>query len=261
MYHITVNWWDAKQAYHLASKDGIKNWKNMGLAYTPMPDYIKYTDGTVNRWTKIERPGVVIEDGHVTHFTFGVIDVEKEAELGNDNHGSKVIVVPFDGLQFDIDNGGCGTTCSGGSGNGGAGGAAGGSAGSSGAAGSAQAGVGGTAGGAAGAGTGGVGGASASGGSDTGSGGASAGSGGLVATGGVGGTPSTPPAASGGGNAGVSSAGATSIGGSSAAPGAPDAAGCACEIGVLSRRRSAGSSFALLGAALLAWQRRPRRRR
>lgn len=104
-YHITVNWWDAKQARHLMSDDGIHNWKDMGLAYTPSRDFIKYSNGTVNRWTKIERPQVFLKDGHVTHFTFAVIDVEKDKDGGNDNHNSKVIVVPFDGLQFDKDNG------------------------------------------------------------------------------------------------------------------------------------------------------------
>lgn len=104
-YHITVNWWDAKQARHIISNDGINNWKDMGVAYIPSRDFIKYTNGTVNHWTKIERPQVFLKDGHVTHFTFSVIDVEKDKDGGNDNHNSKVIVVPFDGLQFDKDNG------------------------------------------------------------------------------------------------------------------------------------------------------------
>lgn len=104
-YHITVNWWDAKEARHLMSDDGIHNWKDMGLAYTPAKDFIRYSNGTVNRWTKIERPQVYLENGHVTHFTFAVIDVEKDKDVGNDSHNSKVIVVPFDGVQFDKDNG------------------------------------------------------------------------------------------------------------------------------------------------------------
>lgn len=104
-YHITVNWWDAKQARHVMSDDGINNWKDMGVAYIPSRDFIKYTNGVVNHWTKIERPQVYLVDGHVTHFTFSVIDVEKDKDGGNDNHNSKVIVVPFDGRQFDIDHG------------------------------------------------------------------------------------------------------------------------------------------------------------
>ncbi len=104
-YHITVNWWNAKQARHIISNDGINNWKDMGVAYIPSRDFIKYSNGTVNHWTKIERPQVFLKDGHVTHFTFSVIDVEKDKDGGNDNHNSKVIVVPFDGVQFDKDHG------------------------------------------------------------------------------------------------------------------------------------------------------------
>jgi hypothetical protein len=57
----------------------------------------------VNHWDKIERSGVFLENGHVAYFTFAVLDVPKDRELGNDNHGSKVIVVPFDGVTFDRD--------------------------------------------------------------------------------------------------------------------------------------------------------------
>jgi len=102
-YHVVVNWWNDKKAYHLVSKDGISHWTLDGLAYDPRRDFIRYTDGTVNRWTKLERPNVVMENGHVTHFTFAVIDSEKEVERGGDSHGSKVIVVPFDGARFDRD--------------------------------------------------------------------------------------------------------------------------------------------------------------
>ena len=44
-----------------------------------------------------------LENGHVTHFTFAVLDVPKEREKGNDTHGSKIIVVPFDGAGLDRD--------------------------------------------------------------------------------------------------------------------------------------------------------------
>ncbi|MGO9110734.1 MAG: hypothetical protein ACLP9L_16050 [Thermoguttaceae bacterium] len=102
-------YWDGKiikgpdGKYHITSADGIKDWKLQGLACDPTKDFIRYTDGTVNHWNKIERPGVLIEDGRVTCFTFAVIDVEKSQDRGNDNHGSKVIVVPFDGVAFDKD--------------------------------------------------------------------------------------------------------------------------------------------------------------
>ena len=96
LYHIVVNKWDARMAYYLTSKDGITNWKrHPGTAYTPDADYLRYTDGTVNNWTKIERPNIYVEDGKIKAMTFAVIDVQKESDFGNDQHGSKVIVVPF----------------------------------------------------------------------------------------------------------------------------------------------------------------------
>ena len=103
LFHIVVNEWGDRHAYHLVSRDGISNWKCLGVAFDPAADFIRYTDGTVNHWNKIERPGVVLEKGHVVAFTFAVIDVAKEDENGNDNHGSKVIVVPFDGAAMDRD--------------------------------------------------------------------------------------------------------------------------------------------------------------
>jgi hypothetical protein len=51
----------------------------------------------------MERPGVLLENGHVTHFSFAVLDVPKEQQHGNDTHGSKIIVVPFDGAALDRD--------------------------------------------------------------------------------------------------------------------------------------------------------------
>jgi hypothetical protein len=103
MYHIVVNCFSERKAFHLTSPDGIGNWKNRGLAYDPTTNFVRYKDGTVNHWEKMERPGVALVKGHVAAFTFAVIDVPKDKELGNDNHGSKVIVVPFDGVAFDRD--------------------------------------------------------------------------------------------------------------------------------------------------------------
>ena len=103
LYHIVVNSWSTRKAFHLTSEDGLKNWTLRGLAYDPTTDFLRYTDGTINHWEKIERPAVLLKDGHVTHFTFAVIDVPKEQELGTDRHGSKVIVVPFDGAAMDRD--------------------------------------------------------------------------------------------------------------------------------------------------------------
>jgi len=102
-YHITVNNWSTRKAYHLTSKDGITDWTFQGLAYDPTKDFVRYTDGTVNHWNNMERPGVYIENGHVVAFTFAVIDVPKAADRTNDGHGSKVIVIPFDGAAMDRD--------------------------------------------------------------------------------------------------------------------------------------------------------------
>jgi hypothetical protein len=103
LYHITVNNWSDKKAYHITSHDGIHDWTYRGIAYEPGKDFIRYTNGVVNHWTKLERPSVYIENGHVAAVTLAVIDVEKEQEHGNDGHGSKIIVIPFDGAALDRD--------------------------------------------------------------------------------------------------------------------------------------------------------------
>jgi hypothetical protein len=103
LFHIVVNGWSDRKAYHITSPDGINNWTFRGLAYDPRTDFVRYTDRTVNHWDKMERPGVLIENGHVTAFTLAVLDVEKNQERGNDTHGSKVVVIPFDGAALDRD--------------------------------------------------------------------------------------------------------------------------------------------------------------
>lgn len=101
LYHIVVNNWSDRKAYHLTSVDGIRNWTYRGLAYDPTRDFVHYTDGTVNHWEKLERPSVYLENGHVAAVTLAVIDVPKDQEKGNDSHGSKIIVIPFDGAAMD----------------------------------------------------------------------------------------------------------------------------------------------------------------
>ena len=103
LYHITVNSWSTRKAYHLTSSNGISNWTNRGSAYNPDIPFVRYTDGTLNKWSLMERPAPYIENGVVKAFTFAVLDVPKAQEKGNDIHGSKVIVVPFDGDQFNND--------------------------------------------------------------------------------------------------------------------------------------------------------------
>ena len=103
LYHIVVNSWSARKAYHLTSTDGIHNWALRGLAYDPVTDFVRYTDGTVNHWNKMERPGVYLENGHVAAVTLASIDIPKDQDRGNEPHGSKVIVIPFDGAALDRD--------------------------------------------------------------------------------------------------------------------------------------------------------------
>ena len=103
LYHIIVNGWRPRKAYHLTSVDGIHDWTFRGLAYDPTTDFVRYTYGTVNHWFKMERPGVYIENGHVAAVTLAVVDIVKEEEKGSDNHGSKVVVIPFNGAAMDRD--------------------------------------------------------------------------------------------------------------------------------------------------------------
>ncbi len=110
-FHIVYNYWNVQRAYHIMSKDGMTNWTSTGLAYQASQSppnsssgWLRYTDGTVNQWHNMERVGVYQENGHVTHFTFAVTDANKNV-TGVNNGGSKILVVPFNGVQFDCDNG------------------------------------------------------------------------------------------------------------------------------------------------------------
>jgi hypothetical protein len=294
-FHVVYNYWNHQRAYHIMSKNGTTGWTSTGLAYegTQSPtnsssNWLRYTDGTVNTWHNMERPGVYEQNGHVTHFTFAVTDTDKNSSAVNSG-GSKILVVPFDGVQFDCDNGDAascaeigGTGGAGGSGAGGAGGAGGG-AGRGGAGG-----IGGT------AGRGGAGGTIAGGSGSTGTGGqidaggdASAGSGGMTGTGsGAGGTVGTAGSAgtsgatgtagtagtSGGvagsgsgasgttGTAGITgAAGSAGTGGVSGSSGLSGSAGggCACDVGSGSGR---GASAAMLSLAIVALRLTRRRR-
>ena len=101
-YHFLTNEWDIVKAFAFTSKDGKSGWTlDSGHAYDAAANFIRYTDGTVNHWKHIERPRPYLVNGHVVAFTFAAINVEKADDLGNDKNGSKVIVVPFDGVAFD----------------------------------------------------------------------------------------------------------------------------------------------------------------
>lgn len=103
MYHIVANHWPSRTSYHLTSEDGIHNWKNRGVAFSDDAGIFRYTDGTVNKWTIVQRPTAYVEGGHVAAFNFSVIDVNKGEDCPDDNHGSKIVVVPFDGEAFGRD--------------------------------------------------------------------------------------------------------------------------------------------------------------
>ncbi|MGA2507714.1 MAG: glycoside hydrolase family protein [Chitinispirillaceae bacterium] len=101
-YHFVTNEWDIVKAFSFTSSDGKSNWRlDSGHAYDAAANFIRYTNGTVNHWAHIERPRPYMENGHVVAFTFAAINVEKANDLGNDQNGSKVIVVPFNGAALD----------------------------------------------------------------------------------------------------------------------------------------------------------------
>jgi hypothetical protein len=299
-YHVIYSGSQDRVGYHLYSSDGLTNWKDNGYAWSPR-DYQKIFcyegSSTCSQWYKMERPGVVLENGHPTHITWAVADVDKDNQIpAGSNHGSKVIVVPFDGVTFDADfgstgaggtggsTGAGGTTGTGGSAGSGAagrGGTTGGAGGTGGGAG--RGGTTGTAGSSGGAGRGGTTGAAGGGAGGTTGGGAT---GGATATGGGGGTSPTAggsgSSASGGrgGSAGSASggttgaagvvggggssssgtAGSTGSGGSTSTPG-DGASGCSCALGSASRNGTLVPGLLLAALGALAAKRRTRRNR
>ena len=283
-YHVLYDYPDDRVGYHLTSSDGIHNWTDQGLAYDPRyaQQIFSYTDGTVDHWYKMERPNVVLENGLITHVTFAVSDVDKNNQISaGTNHGSKVIVVPFDGASFDKDTGisGTGGTGGGGAGTGGSGGVGGSTAsgGHGGGTGGSSSGAGGTGGS---RGTGGAGGSSqtgGTGGSIVGGQGGS-GAGGSIGNGGVqggggsgsggiatgsGGTPGnggSPGSGTGGGSA-TGSGGEPGTGGATAAAGSTSS-GCTCAVGDARVSSPGGPDVWLaVGFALTVIARRPQRAR
>jgi hypothetical protein len=101
MYHMIINHHGVDTSYHFTSPDGINNWKSRGIAFKKDADIFKYTNGVINNWAIVQRMTVYVENGHPTHFLFSVIDVHKGKDVANDNHGSKIVIVPFDGKAFD----------------------------------------------------------------------------------------------------------------------------------------------------------------
>jgi MYXO-CTERM domain-containing protein len=239
VYHVIYSGSGDRVGWHVYSTDGL-NWKDNGYGWSPR-DYQKLfcyegTD-TCTQWYKMERPGVVLQDGHPTHITWAVADVDKDNQVTpGSNHGTKVIVVPFDGVAFDNDFGVGGPGGSGGGGSGGASGSAGagGFSGGGAATGGTTAMVGGTGGQATTAGSSGV-----------------AGSG--PATGGAAGSGVGGQMAAGGAAA---SGGAPAFGGSSSDLGS-DEGGCGCRV---AGGKAPSKSLAILGLLALLARRRSRRR-
>jgi MYXO-CTERM domain-containing protein len=233
IYHVLYSGSGDRVGWHLYSPDGINDWTDGGLSCNPrLYDKIFGYEGSTEhtQWYKMERPGVVLEDGHPTHVTWAVSDVDKDNQIpGNSNHGSKVIVLPFDGVTFDTDYGvggggaGAGGTAGAGAGGAGAGASSGGASGSGG--------------------NGGTGGAAGSGGSSgTGAAAGSGGQGGGVDTGGRSGDAGGAAVSGGAGGAG----GAGTGGVSTNAGGHAGSGGAAAEA---SGGRSSGGATSNLGGA------------
>ncbi len=259
-YHVIYSGSGDRVGWHLYSPDGINHWKDDGLAYSPMlyQKIFCYEGSTVcNQWYKSERPGVVMEDGHPTHITLAVADVDKDYAIPKgSNHGSKIVVLPFDGVAFDQDYG-----------NAAVGGAAGGSTGAGGGtgAGGAMSSTGGSGGAHSGGSSGSTGGVSGSGGAGghpatSGTGGSNVGTGGTTSSGGAtgsgGGSGGSP--GSGGSSGGSPATGGNSATGGAAQPGeGGDSSGCSCTFGSASPMPF-GASLLLVACGFLIASRRKR---
>ncbi|MCK4563460.1 MAG: glycoside hydrolase family protein [Verrucomicrobia bacterium] len=93
-YHMIVNDWHGRIAYHLRSKDGV-NWKvDSGEAY--MPGIAVYADGQKEDWYKYERLRMFQDEhGRAIQANFAVIDYAKRKDLPNDIHSSKNLPIPL----------------------------------------------------------------------------------------------------------------------------------------------------------------------
>lgn len=93
-YHIIVNDWKGRIAYHLRSPDGF-HWKDEpGEAY--VPGIARYEDGTKEDWYKFERIRFLQDEhGRPTVAHFAVIDSDKYTDQPNDIHNGKNICIPL----------------------------------------------------------------------------------------------------------------------------------------------------------------------
>lgn len=93
-YHLIVNDWMGRIAWHLRSKDGI-TWKtDSGEAY--LTGFSNYENGIKEGWFKYERIKVLQDKfGRATQAHFAAIDTLKSWDRSNDNHSSKQLTIPL----------------------------------------------------------------------------------------------------------------------------------------------------------------------
>jgi hypothetical protein len=93
-YHMIVNDWYGRIAYHLRSKNGV-HWKvDSGEAY--MPGIAVSEDGKKEEWYKYERIKVFLDEHRrAIQANFAVIDYSKWEDKPNDRHSSKNISIPL----------------------------------------------------------------------------------------------------------------------------------------------------------------------
>lgn len=103
-YHLIVNDWLGRIAWYLRSPDGIR-WKvEPGTAYEP--GVAVHETGEKEDWFKYERIRVLQDEyGRAFAANFAVIDYDKHGDEGDDNHSSKLIVIPLTrGRLLDVLN-------------------------------------------------------------------------------------------------------------------------------------------------------------
>ncbi len=103
-YHMIVNDWYGRIAYHLRSKDGLKWVVDPGEAYAP--GIAVHKDGTIEDWFKYERIKIYQDEyGRAIQANFAVIDTIKWEDKAFDNHSSKNISIPINpGLLLSVLN-------------------------------------------------------------------------------------------------------------------------------------------------------------
>jgi len=96
-YHVIVNDWMGRIAWHLVSPDGLSWETRPGEAYTPGIAVVETPSGLVtNNWFKYERMRV-FQDGYgrAIQANFAVIDIAKWDDKKSDSHSSKNITIPL----------------------------------------------------------------------------------------------------------------------------------------------------------------------